>query len=43
MLDWKMDWYGGIDYEMDYGTEFTFFIAINAQLYFAAICLLSYS
>ena len=26
MLDWKMDWSGGMDYGMDNG--FTFFIAI---------------
>jgi len=34
MLDWKMDWYGGIDYGMDYG------IYSNIQLYCVAICLL---
>ena len=37
MLDWKMDWYGGIDYGMDYG------IYSNTQLYCVAICLLTFS
>ena len=35
MLDWKMDWYGGVDYGMDYG------IYSNTQLYCVAICLLT--
>ena len=37
MLDWKKDWYGGIDYGMDYG------IYSNTQLYCVAICLLTFS
>jgi len=37
ILDWKIDWYGGIDYGMDYG------IYINTQLCCVDICLLTYS
>ena len=39
MLDWKMDWYGGIDHGMDYGIYISH---SNTQLYCVAICLLTY-
>ena len=40
MLDWKMDWNCGMDYGMD--CEIYIFHS-NTQLYFVAICLLTYS
>ena len=40
MLDWKMDWNGGLGYGMDYGIYITH---SNTRLYYVAICLLTYS
>ena len=40
MLDWKMEWNGGMDCGMDYGF---YIFHSNTQLYYVAMCLLTYS
>jgi len=44
MLNWKMDWNGGMKFGMEYGMDYGIYIFHgNAQLYCVAVCLLAYS